>query len=371
MCRSTRFLSFGALAALAISCAPRELIVGFIGGLSGQGSEQAVGARNGARIAVEEANAAGGVAGFSIRLQPEDDLMTPEGAVAAFERLKAAGAKAIVGPMWSSMSLAVLPLANDAGIPLVSPTASSKALTGIDDMFLRVNPPDVSESRDLARFAIAAGHKAIVAAYDVRSNRSFAEGLAKDFQAAYASGGGEGEVALVEYTSGEDPSRLSVASRILAFRPDAVLVIAEVDDTAFLAQQLRLAGSKAALYGTGWALDEAIIEKGGSAVEGMAFSHYYFPGSRDPGWLAFSRRYEERYGEAPDFAAGLGYDAMRAILAALGRSGDPSRIKESIIAIGSFPSFQGGELRIDAFGDAELSRHRIEARGGRLVAVAE
>ena len=214
---SRRFVMV-ALAFSICSCAPREIVLGFIGGLSGQGSEQAVEARNGARIAVEDANAAGGVAGFHIRFLPEDDLKTPEGAVAAFERLKASGAKAIVGPMWSSMSLAVLPLANEASIPLVSPTASSKDLTGIDDMFLRVNPPDVSESRDLARFVTAAGHTMVVAAYDVRNNRSFAEGLARDFpQVSYQAVAKEGGTG--DYSSGDDPSRLAVAKRILTRFP--------------------------------------------------------------------------------------------------------------------------------------------------------
>ena len=59
------------------------------------------------------------------------------------------------------------------------------------------------------------------------------------------------------------------------------------------------------------------------------------------------------------------------ILAALARAGDPSHIKESIIAIGSFQSFQGGRLLIDPYGDAELSRHRVEVRGGKLVVSSE
>ena len=101
-------------------------------------------------LAVEDLNARGGVAGRQIRLLVEDDLGTPEGAVAADARLRKEGVVAIIGHMTSGLSAAALPEAERAHRALFSPSSSSPAFTGKADVFFRTAPSSLDEAAALA-----------------------------------------------------------------------------------------------------------------------------------------------------------------------------------------------------------------------------
>ena len=71
------------LAALAACSPPEPLRIGFIGGLSGRVADLGEAGRNGAQIAVEEFNQAGGINGLPVELIVRDDGQNPEKAIAA------------------------------------------------------------------------------------------------------------------------------------------------------------------------------------------------------------------------------------------------------------------------------------------------
>jgi branched-chain amino acid transport system substrate-binding protein len=352
---------------ILVSCARPTIKIGFLGALTGKLSDLGVSGRDGAALAVAEANEKGGLLGRKVELVAEDDKQEAPAAVEAFGRLKSAGVVAIVGPMTSDVALAVLPGANAAKIPLVSPTASTPKLTGIDDYFLRVNPPDASEASSLAAFAAKAGYARVAVFYD-ESNRSFSEGTFQGFEKSLAElRGGAVTVTGLPFTSSPALSFAPLVKGALAARPNAILIVAGTADTAGIAQQLAKAGYRGALYGTGWAMTDELVRNGGSSVEGMAFSHYFDQGSSDPAWTAFVAGFERRFGRKPDFLAGLGYTAARVIIDSIAREGNAGDPRGAILKIGRFRWLQGG-LAIDRFGDADLERFRIVVKSGTFVA---
>lgn len=353
-------------AALALSqCAKPSVSIGFLGVLTGRYSDLGVSGRNGAHLAIAELNDRGGVRGADLRLIVRDTEMDPDVARTAMRELVGAGVVAVVGPMTSDMSIAVLDIADETKTPLVSPTASTPDLKGLDDYFLRVNPPDTSEARALARYAFSIeGYDSVCIAYDL-GNAAFATGLVQEFRRGAAEVAPEAEVVEAPLDPGSQPDYAEWAEAVESASPDAVFVIAGTLDSALLAQQLRKLGVDARLLLTGWAMTQDLIHHGGKAVEGAVFSHYFNTNGSTDAFLAFKDAYEARFGTQPDFVAALGYNAVTVIATALSRRNSGSDLKRAILETGTFDGIQG-EITIDEWGDAELQRFFLQVEDGRI-----
>lgn len=122
------------LVLLCAACGQREPIrLGFVSGLTGRHSDLGISSRNGATLAVDELNAAGGVRGRSLQLIIRDDGQDADRARRAVRELVGEGVVAMVGHATSSMAAATLPIVNDAQVLMVSPTVTSPDFTGKDD----------------------------------------------------------------------------------------------------------------------------------------------------------------------------------------------------------------------------------------------
>ncbi len=116
----------------------------------------AQGVENAARFAVDEINHNGGIGGRRIILISKDDQNSPEMAKKVDQELINEGVVAIISHPTSSMSLASVPLINKEKMLMISSVASSPALTGIDDYFLRAIPDNRAISHE---HAIYTSHK--------------------------------------------------------------------------------------------------------------------------------------------------------------------------------------------------------------------
>jgi len=95
---------------LVAGCSAKEPVkIGFIGGMSGRVADLGVAGRNGAVLAIEQKNAAGGINGRKLELLVRDDEQKPEVAGKVVAELLAQKVELIIGPMTSSMAFAILP----------------------------------------------------------------------------------------------------------------------------------------------------------------------------------------------------------------------------------------------------------------------
>ena len=169
------FLALVCIALLLNGCERKPVRIGFVGGISGRVADLGVGGRNGALLAIEERNASGGINGRPIELIIRDDEQNPETARKVTRELVEQNVEAIIGPMTSSMALAIVPIINRARLVTISPTVTTTELSGLDDYFLRVLPDTHTYAPKSAHFHFEkSGLRRAALIYDT-GNRSYTE----------------------------------------------------------------------------------------------------------------------------------------------------------------------------------------------------
>ena len=225
---STRGLLFVLLAAgqlAACKCGePAEragpIVVGLVGAFSGAEAELGRSIRDGARLAFEEANAAGGVRGRPLELRAYDSQGLPEEAAQATVRLvNQDGAVLIVGADTSGSTLALAPVAARARVPVVSPSATSPRVTQEGGPYVfRVCFVDSFQGTALADLARDEGLARVAMLVDMKSDYSV--GLAQEFEKRFVARGGS-VVAKTTYAQGDSDFRAQL-TRLKSAPPDAL-----------------------------------------------------------------------------------------------------------------------------------------------------
>ena len=292
----------------------------------------------GATLAIEEANRAGGYKGKPFRLVAAWSENPWRGGAAQITRM------AFVDRVWliiGSIEGAGTHLAEQvvakALLPLVNPVATDRTIhmAGVPWMFSIVQGDDL-HSAVLAR-ALHGRSLVILSATD-HDSRAFA-GYLKPACARENS-----RIALqLEFEPGR-PDLSSLIHDALDARPDAVAVIAGIRDSARLVSLLRGVGFSGMIAGGPLFGRAAFAVEAGSAAEGA-----WFPWVGEPA-TSFRQSFAARFGRQPDYAAASAYDAVRVAVAAIRKAGlNRARIRD---AIAGLPPFEGASGRIewDTFG---------------------
>lgn len=354
---------------LALGCGSEPIVVGFMGTLEGKFSDLGVQGRNGVTLAMEEANAAGGVAGRQLVLKAVNDGGEEDTSRAAVRELAGQRVVAVIGPMTSGMAAAAQPEAKATGLVMVSPTVSSSLFSGMDDNFFRVIPTGTTWSSSLARLCLADGIRRAATVSDL-ANAPFTVPQSEVFIASFMAGGGEA-VEDIRVDTTDKRSWGDVVARIVASRAEAVYVSLSARDLALLARELRLSGSKAPLYSAMWGYTREILQAGGRSVEGIVFTVGYDDNNPLPAFQDFKQRYQKRFGHAPSFAACYGYEAAQVLVRALRETkGTAAGLSEALKGLGPLDGVQG-PLRLDEFGDVERPYFLVTIRGQEFVTLRQ
>lgn len=99
--------------------------IGGIGPMTGAASAYGTAVMNAARIAVDEINAAGGVNGYQLEFNPQDDEHDPEKSVNAYNTLKDWGMQLLLGTVTSAPCIAVEAEASTDNMFLLTPSGSA------------------------------------------------------------------------------------------------------------------------------------------------------------------------------------------------------------------------------------------------------
>jgi len=319
----------------------------------------------GVTMAVEEANAAGGVLAKKINLITEDDQSKPEEAkTAAIKLIKQQRVVALLGEIASSRSLAAAPEAQKAGIPMVTPASTNPKVTQVGDYIFRTCFIDPFQGSTMAKFAhdtLKANQVAILK--DVKNDYSV--GLAEFFEKTFTALGGQ-IVATESYSEGDTEFR-AVLTAIRAKNPQAIYVPGYYTEVGLIARQARELGLKVPLLGgDGWD-SEKTLEIGGDAVNGSYYTNHLSAEDPSPVVQGFIQKYKAKNGEVPDAMAVLGYDAARILIDAIKRAGstEGAKIRDALAQTKDFPGVSGS-ITIDADRNSKKNIVVLKIEGGKV-----
>jgi branched-chain amino acid transport system substrate-binding protein len=358
------------LAGMLAGCTDHSpLQIGFVGGISGRVSDLGIAGRNGAILAIEERNQAGGIDGRQVELIIRDDQQNADIARQQVKALIDLKVEAIIGHMTSSMSEASLPLINEAKMVMVSPTTTAPLFSDRDDYFFRVIESTRSYAEKAADYQFnTLGRRRIAVVLD-EGNRTYTESWLNDFSQAFQKKGGV-IVYEARFSSSLTVPFPDIAEQLLASKADAVLIIANSVDAAMLSQHLRRLDSRIPLLAAEWAATERLVELGAGAVEGMVLAQFIDRQSRKTAYLAFHAAYLKRFNQSPGFAGVTGYDAARVVLDALAGRKPNQSLKDSILSIRRF-SGASAPIEINETGDARRDSYLTVIRDGQFRTLEE
>jgi branched-chain amino acid transport system substrate-binding protein len=338
---------------------------GFYGALTGPTATFAISGKNGATLAVEQINAAGGVLGKPLVLLAEDDRGEAAEAASVVSKLITRDhVVALIGEQASSRTLAAAPIAQSYQVPMISPTSTNVEVTKKGDYIFRMCFIDPYQGKALATFS-RRELKAQTAAILVDARSDYSMGLAQAFRAAFTEQGGR-VLDELKYTEGD--SDFSAQLTALAPKaPDVLVIPGYYTDAGLIARQARALGMKAVLLGAdGWDSPK-LVEIGGEAIEGSYLSNHYSVDDPSPSVRKFVDAYKARFGSEPDSIATLSYDATRLLADAITRAGstEGKRVRDAMASTRDFAAVTG-PVTMDADRNPLKSAVILKVDGGRF-----
>jgi len=287
--------------------------VGYVGPTTGDYSAFGIDITRGAELAVEDNP---DVQGFEVELVVEDTQGTPEqGAAVANKLASDSQIIGIDGHTFSGSTEVAIPIYTDAGIVMVSPSATNPTLMELESpVFNRVAFTDRMQGEFAAKYIFEElGITEIALMHD---GGAYGQGLAEEMGGFFEDMGGT-VVAQEAITPGETDYSAPLAA-IAAAEPELIYYGGYDADAAVLVTQMEGAGLGDALFfGCDGTYGTKYIDLAGEAAEGTYSTYVPIPESE--AFADFRARYQEAYGDEQGELSPFsphGYDAMSLILKA-------------------------------------------------------
>lgn len=339
------------------------ILIGHFGSMTGSEATFGQSTDNGIRLAVKELNQAGGIRGRQVELKTYDDQgKTQEAGTAVTRLITDDKVVAVLGEVASSLSLAGGRVAQQYGVPMITPSSTNPTVTEVGDMIFRVCFLDPFQGWVEAKFARETLH-AQKAAILYDQAQSYSKGLAQYFASAFTELGGT--ITTQQAFTGGDQDFSAQLTTIRATQPDVILIPGYYTDVGNIAIQVRKLGLTAPLLGgDGWDSTQ-LAAIGGDAIEGAYFSNHYSHQEERPEVQNFVSKYQADFGQIPDGLAALGYDAARLLFDAMNRAGslEGAALAKAIAQTVDFAGVTG-KITIDAQRNARKSAVIVQMKGG-------
>ncbi|HWR87822.1 MAG TPA: branched-chain amino acid ABC transporter substrate-binding protein [Acidiferrobacterales bacterium] len=318
---------------------------------------------NGARLAIDEANARGVTLGgqkVKFVLLSEDDQADPKTATIVAQKLVDAQVKGVIGHLNSGASIPASKIYHDAGIPQISPSATAIKYTdqGFKTAF-RTMTNDRQQGKVLGEFLVKKMGGTRVAIIDDRT--AYGQGLADEVEKAVKASGGE--LVAREYTSDKATDFSAILTSIKGKNPDVLFFGGMDPQGAPMVKQMRSLGLKAKFLGGDGLQTTEFLKLASTAAEGVTASSPGLPIDSMPGGKAFRDKFTAKYGPIQTYAP-YAYDAATAMITAMEKAGsaEPAKVLAELPNI----RFAGvtGEIGFDAKGDVlggAITLYRVKA----------
>ncbi|TKW68718.1 MAG: branched-chain amino acid ABC transporter substrate-binding protein [Paracoccus denitrificans] len=330
-------LASAATALLAGAAGAEEVKLGLHLGFTGPLESMAPNIAAGGEAAAKEVSDSGNfLDGSTVTASRSDTTCTDAAAsVAAAERLVADGVKAMVGGQCSGETIATLERVGiPRGVMMISPSATSPALSSIDDsgLFFRTAPSDARQGEVMAELAKAQGIESVAITY---TNNDYGKGLADSFQAAFEAGGGT-----VTTSAAHDDGKADYSAEVAALAAaggDALAVVGYVDQggSGVTRGALDTGAFEKFIFPDGM-IGDALVERFGTEIDGSIGIN---PAAEGDGRAKFEELAEAAGFDPSSPYSAEAYDAAALILLSMqaAKSSDPAAAKEKVMEVANAP----------------------------------
>jgi branched-chain amino acid transport system substrate-binding protein len=334
------------LGSASIATAAEPIRIGALYNVTGGMSSIDAPSLNGARLAVKQINAAGGLLdGRPIELLAIDTRTDQQETAKGAQRLLSGGVVAAIGFSDTTFVMAAAPLFQEAGVPFVTSGATHPQLPQWVGDFMFMTPfGDDDQSYAIADYAYdVLGARRVVVWTD--NSMDFTKALSKFFKERFTARGGE--IVAEDFFMMGDTDFSAQIARLAAVNPapDAVFISAIPSEAGLSVKQIREAGLTLPIVsGDGFDTELVATVPGPELATNVYFSTHTYRADERPEVLAFIEAYRAEYGRDPENAfAALGYDALRLVADAIARAGsaEPKAIRDALAATRGFKGVTG------------------------------
>jgi branched-chain amino acid transport system substrate-binding protein len=278
---------------------------------------------NGAILAAEQINAAGGVLGKDIHIVLRDSETNPTKAAATAEyTANQNNLEVIIGAAASSVTIEVIHKITPKDVLLISGSSTSPALTSIDDngLFFRTVPSDDLQGKALAQKADALGYQKGAVLY---INDSYGSGLKDAFVAEFTTELGHSVTTSIPFEA-EQSDYTAELDQVFADDPDFVMLVAFPNSGGTIIHDWASGGYGGTfIFTDGLKSPDFITNAGASNIEGMIGTA---PAGATQNFNIYANAFEARFGQNPRevIYSESHYDAMMLIALAIEQAGEVS-----------------------------------------------
>ena len=289
---------------------------------------------NGAKIAVDEVNAAGGINGKTkINLVLKDQKSDAATVVTVAQDLIDGGAKVLLPGCNLDFQVALASVAQRKNVTVFSPCNADPRVAS---QFSVYNPVGVGGNRQVAALFVYMNSKGYKNIWVLNSNDNGYVKVITKYILANAKLYRSTVVGQDNYkVLGTDFSSNITKIQNASNKPDVIVTGAFAPDIAVFVKQLRAAGVQTPVVGTDGTDTSVTLSAGGSAVNGLTFTTFAFPKPGTATAKLYSA-YKTKFGKKPDSSyIALGYNSIKAIAAALGKAGstDPKAVRKALAGL--------------------------------------
>ena len=355
-----------AVAATAAATAGPPIRVTLIGSFTGQNADLGNWMWNGAKLAVDEANAAGGVGGRQIDLVKYDDQGQPTVATDLTQRAISEKTTFIYGANLSTLSLAMIPIVTAAKVPQIT-SGQAPALLQQNSPFIFIDSTtSVVFDQTLAKYVVNTMKQTSIAM--ISNNGTYGKGEHDSFLAELQKAGVTPTSDKVIAPDVKDFT--AVLTEIRGTNPKVLFIGAEEVQSGLIAKQARSLGITGTFAGAAPLGTPTYVQTAGVDVaEGSVMTSPYLSNDTNAKTKAFAAAYQKAYNSEAEFHGAKSYDGMTVFIMAMKSTPNDLSGQKLADAVRSV-TYDGllGQFKFDAQG---LGLHATQIgiiKGGKIVA---
>jgi branched-chain amino acid transport system substrate-binding protein len=318
-----------------------EVRIGFIGPLENH-PDVALGKRmlNGAQMAIDEADAAGGYGGKPFKLMLHNDSAIWGASSNEIVKMVYDDKDwAVFGSISADTTHIALRVALRAEVPIVNSASTDPTIpeTLIPWYFTDIQDDRVQSYTLARRIFTELGLKRVAI---LRVNDRYGRFGVPKFRDASRR---LGHPIVIEQKFMPYDTDFTRQLRVIQdSRVDGIVLWTDLPKAALILKQMRDLGMKQPVFGSHRTLGPELIKEAGAAAEGFEAVYPYNPNSTDPAWLGFVDRYQTKYGEYPDHFAALAYDQIQILLKAICEAGlNRAMIRDALYGMDKYKGVTG------------------------------